>query len=150
MEKLLLLDGSYGEGGGQILRASLALSIFLRTPFRMVQIRANRPKPGLRPQHLACVRLAKILSQAEVEGDELSSQELIFRPKTLIPGSYEYDIGSAGSIALLLQAVLPPLLVAEGPSTLTITGGTHVPKAPSIDFLKEALFPLLEKMGPML
>lgn len=150
MHNAIIIDGSRGEGGGQTLRASLALAMALGIPFRMVNIRATRPRAGLRPQHLACVRAAQELCGAIVQGDTPDSQEIAFQPGTVKGGEYHFDIGTGGSATLLLQAVIPPLLVAGAPSTVTVTGGTHVPMAPPFEFLRDCLFPRLEAIGPKL
>ena len=144
------VDGSLGEGGGQVLRASLALSMALGLPFRMVNIRANRPKSGLKRQHLACVQAAQQICGAKVTGDCINSTEICFAPGPVRPGDYCFDIGSGGSCTLVLQALVPPLLTASGPSRLTVTGGTHVPFAPPFEFLRDTLLPWLEKLGPHL
>lgn len=144
------VDGSLGEGGGQVLRVSLALSMALGRPFRMVNIRANRPKPGLKRQHLACVQAAQRICGAEVAGDSINSTEICFTPGSVRPGEYCFDIGSGGSCTLVLQALVPVFLTASGPSRLTVTGGTHVPFAPPFEFLRDTLFPWLEKLGPRL
>jgi RNA 3'-terminal phosphate cyclase (ATP) len=144
----LLIDGSTGEGGGQVLRTSLSLSIVTRIPFRMVRIRAHRPKAGLRPQHLAAVRAAAAVSGAEVQGAEPGSGELRFRPGGTMPGDYRFDIGTAGSTGLVLQTILPALVTAPGPSRVVLCGGTHNPMAPSFEFLEKAFVPLLNRMGP--
>lgn len=144
------IDGSMGEGGGQVLRASLALSMALGKPFHMKNIRAGRSKPGLKRQHLTCVQAAQRISCAEVSGAEIGCTELFFTPQRLCPGNYLFDIGSGGSCTLVLQALVPPLLTASGPSRITVTGGTHVPHAPSFEFMQETLFPRLEKMGARL
>ena len=150
MHRPVIINGSLGEGGGQILRASLALSMALSIPFHMINVRANRPKPGLRPQHLACVKAAQSICGATVEGAELDSKELLFQPGDVRSGEYHFDIGSGGSATLLLQAVIPPLLTAEASSTVTVTGGTHVPCSPPYEFLSQCLYPRLETMGPKL
>ncbi len=149
-KQYVTVDGSLGEGGGQVLRASLALSMALGRPFRMVNIRANRPKPGLKRQHLACVRAAQQLCGAEVAGDSINSTEISFAPGPVRPGEYNFDIGSGGSCTLVMQALVPALLTASGPSRLTVTGGTHVPFAPPFEFLQDTLFPWLERLGPRL
>ncbi|GAB6068776.1 RNA 3'-terminal phosphate cyclase [Methylothermus subterraneus] len=143
----LSLDGSYGEGGGQILRTALALALCLKRPVRLFNLRARRAQPGLRPQHLACVLAAAEIGGAKVEGATLGSQELYFEPSTVRPGRYAFAIGTAGSTTLLLQTLLLPLLLAQAPSRLILTGGTHNPKAPSFDFLAQAFLPLLARMG---
>ncbi len=111
---MLQIDGSQGEGGGQILRTSLALSLITQTPFRIDQIRANRDKPGLRQQHLTAVKAAAQVGQAEVTGAAVGSRELVFRPGPIQAGEYHIDIGTAGSTTLVLQTILPPLLTAGG------------------------------------
>ncbi len=146
----IVVDGSMGEGGGQVLRASLALSMALGRPFRITNIRAGRPKPGMKRQHLACVQAARDICGAEITGAGMGSTELTFAPGKVSPGEYRFDIGSGGSCTLVLQAVLPPLLTASGPSRITVTGGTHVPFAPSFEFLQQTLLPWLEKLGPRL
>jgi RNA 3'-terminal phosphate cyclase (ATP) len=148
---MLHLDGSYGEGGGQILRTSLSLSALLGVPVRIEGIRAGRPKGGLRPQHLTAVKALAQVSQGEVTGAELGSQELTFRPRAPQPGSYLFDVaektGSAGSVTLIAQALLPALLKAAGPSTLVIRGGTHVPWSPTAHYLVQVFLPALGLLG---
>jgi RNA 3'-terminal phosphate cyclase (ATP) len=144
------IDGSQGEGGGQILRTALALSMHARRPFKMTAIRARRDKPGLLRQHLTSVLAAAKLSGAEVVGAELGSLELEFRPGALVPGDYEFSIGTAGSTTLVLQAVLPPLLVGAGRTRLRLVGGTHNSAAPPFEFFEQALAPLLRRMGAKL
>ena len=149
-KEYIMVDGSFGEGGGQILRASLALSMTLGRPFRMVNIRANRPKPGLKRQHLTCVQAAQQLCEATVTGDSINSTEIYFKPGAVRSGEYSFTIGSGGSCTMVLQALVPALLTAPGPSRLTVTGGTHVPFAPPFEFLRDTLLPWLEKLGPRL
>lgn len=144
------LDGSRGEGGGQILRSALALSVVTRRPFTIEKIRAGRAKPGLRRQHLACVRAAAQLCNAEVSGDEVSSPRLHFAPGPELVDELEIDIGSAGSAALVIQTLLPPALMAARPLRARIVGGTHNPMAPSLSFLIEVFAPLLTRMGARL
>ena len=144
---MISLDGSFGEGGGQILRSALALSVATRTPFRMERIRAGRARPGLLRQHLTALRAAAAISEAEVEGAELRSQQITFRPHAVAAGEYTFAVGSAGSAGLVLQTVLPPLLTAAGRSRLVLEGGTHNPMAPPFDFLAKAFLPLLGRMG---
>jgi RNA 3'-terminal phosphate cyclase (ATP) len=145
---MLTLDGSRGEGGGQILRSSLALSLVTRTPFAIEKIRAGRKKPGLMRQHLAAVRAAAEVGRAEISGAEIGSQSLSFRPGPVSPGDYHFAIGTAGSATLVMQTVLPALLSAGGPSALLLEGGTYNPMAPPFDFLEKAFLPLLRRMGP--
>src|SRR5262245_26405062 len=117
---MLCLDGSRGEGGGQILRTALALSLVTGAPFRLESIRAKRPRPGLLRQHLTAVRAAAEVSEAAVTGDALGSRVLEFRPRAVKPGRYTFSIGTAGSATLVLQTVLPALALAPGPSALTL------------------------------
>lgn len=147
---MLTLDGSQGEGGGQILRSSLALSLITGQPFRIVRIRAGRQKPGLLRQHLAAVAAAAAVGKAEVQGAALGSSELTFCPGRITPGEHRFSVGSAGSATLVAQTVLPALLCAEGPSVLRLEGGTHNPAAPSFEFLERTFLPLLARMGPKL
>lgn len=144
----LAIDGSAGEGGGQILRSSLSLSLVTGRPFRLFNIRARRQRPGLQAQHLAAVRAAAAVGQAEVSGGSAGSQELTFRPGAVAPGDYTLDVGTAGSTLLVLQTVLPPLMVASGPTALLIEGGTHNPLAPPFEFIAKTFLPLVERMGP--
>jgi len=136
-----------GEGGGQILRSSLALALHLQRPIHLFNLRKNRHPPGLRRQHLTCVLAAAEISRATVRGAVIGSMEILFRPGPLRPGKYRFDIGTAGSTTLLLQALLPPLLLAESPSHLILQGGTHNPNAPPFDFLQQVLIPSLQRMG---
>jgi RNA 3'-terminal phosphate cyclase (ATP) len=145
---MILIDGSIGEGGGQILRTALGLSMVTGQPFRIEKIRAGRDKPGLLRQHLTAVNAAAAICGASVEGAAISSRELSFTPGKVKAGEYTFSIGSAGSTTLVLQTVLPALLTADGPSSLTLEGGTHNPHAPPIDFLEKAFLPLINRMGP--
>jgi RNA 3'-phosphate cyclase len=141
------IDGSFGEGGGQILRTSLALSLLTGKPFKLRKIRANRlPKPGLRPQHLASVRAAAKIGSAKVTGDAVGSSQLTFEPGSVKPGSYRFDIGTAGSTALVLHTVYLPLAMA-GPSEVILEGGTHNEKAPCYHFLQTTWRAYLARMG---
>jgi RNA 3'-terminal phosphate cyclase (ATP) len=148
---MLVLDGSHGEGGGQILRTALSLSALLGVPVRMERLRAGRRQPGLRPQHLTAVQALARLTQAEVTGAELHSQELTFRPRTPRPGPYLFDVaekaGSAGSVTLIAQALIPPLLQAPQLSTLILRGGTHVAWSPPAQYLSQVFLPALGEMG---
>lgn len=145
---MLTLDGSMGEGGGQILRTSLALSVITGTPFRIENIRANRDRPGLRRQHLTAVRAAAQICGGSTDGAEVDSRELRFHPGKVVASDYAFDIGSAGSTTLVLQTVLPPLLLASGPSTLILDGGTHNPGGPPADFVERVFLPIINRMGP--
>jgi RNA 3'-terminal phosphate cyclase (ATP) len=147
----LVLDGSCGEGGGQILRTALALAVALARPVRLERIRARRPKPGLRPQHQTVVRALGTISDALVEGDEIGSTSVSFAPRALRGGEYRFDVGaergSAGSVSLLFQSLLLPLCVASVSSRLTLIGGTHVPWSPSVHYLSRVFLPALQGAG---
>src|SRR3954447_20534346 len=135
---IVTLDGSHGEGGGQILRTALSLSLLTGKPFRMIKIRANRDKPGLRPQHLKAVEAAAALGQAEVKGGEVGSRELVFRPGDYTSHDLTIDIGTAGSTSLVLQTLhLPLAMRAESAVRVVLTGGTFNPKAPPFTFLEQ-------------
>jgi len=144
----ITIDGSAGEGGGQVLRSSLSLSLVTGKPFRIERIRARRRKPGLRQQHLTAVRAAADVGQASVDEAASGSQSLTFVPGGIRPGPYRFAVGTAGSATLVLQTVLPALIIADGPSKLTLEGGTHNPWAPPFDFLQKVFLPLLHRMGP--
>jgi RNA 3'-terminal phosphate cyclase (ATP) len=145
---VITLDGSMGEGGGQVLRSSLTLSLVTSTPLRISKIRAGRARPGLMRQHLVAVQAAAAISGAEVSGAELGSTELAFRPGAVRGGDYRFAIGSAGSTTLVFQTILLPLLLcADSPSTLAFEGGTHNPLAPPFDFLERVYLPLLGRIG---
>ena len=131
-----------------MLRASLALSMALRKPFHMVNIRMKRDKPGLKRQHLTCVRAAQKMCDAQVQGAEINSCEIFFSPGEVRPGVYDIAVGTGGSVSLVLQAMVPPLLFAEAKTRLMVRGGTHVPYAPPFEFMRETLFPCLEMLGP--
>ena len=135
--RLVTLDGSKGEGGGQILRTALTLSLLTGRPFRLVKVRANREKPGLRPQHLKAIESAASLGGAEVVGGSIGSRDLTFRPADYTPRDLQIDIGTAGATALVLQTLhLPLALRAAQPVRVTLTGGTFNTKAPSFPFLE--------------
>ena len=152
--EVLTLDGSYGEGGGQILRTALSLSAVTMRPFCLTNIRVGRRNPGILPQHLSAVRAAAMISGAVVSGDRLGSTELSFSPThPSKSGSYIFDVaetaerGSAGSVSLILQTLLVPLALTDGASTLVLRGGTHVEWSPSFYDLVNAYFPTLRQMG---
>ena len=148
---MLSLDGSYGEGGGQILRTALSLAALTGVSVRIEDIRAKRSKPGIRPQHLTAVQAVARVSQAEVTGAHLGSQTLTFRPRTIHGGHYRFDVaettGSAGAVTLVAQALLPLLLKAESPTTVILQGGTHVPWSPPAHYLSHVFLPALAAMG---
>jgi RNA 3'-terminal phosphate cyclase (ATP) len=143
----VLIDGGMGEGGGQILRTSLALSCITGRRLRIENIRAARRKPGLAKQHLSCVRAACQICSGKAEGADLGSQVLDFAPGPVQGGDYSLDIGSAGSASLVVQTVLPAVFLADEPSTVTVTGGTHNPWAPPFDFLSETFLPAIAQAG---
>lgn len=145
---MITIDGSRGEGGGQVLRSSLALSLVTGKPFRIENIRGKRKKPGLMRQHLTAVRAASAIGNASVSGADIGGAALVFEPGGITPGEYTFSVGTAGSATLVLQTVLPALVVAKGSSRLVIEGGTHNPFAPPFDFLEKAFLPCLCKMGP--
>lgn len=144
---MITIDGSQGEGGGQILRSALALSLVTGKPFCIEKIRAGREKPGLLRQHLTAVKAATDVSNARVEGDSIGSKVLSFVPGEIKAGSYHWAVGTAGSATLVLQTVLPCLLTADGKSDLVLEGGTHNPYAPPFDFLAQAFLPIINRMG---
>jgi RNA 3'-terminal phosphate cyclase (ATP) len=144
---LIEIDGAEGEGGGQMLRTSLALSLVTRRAFRLRNIRARRSSPGLRPQHLASVRAAAVIGQAHVVGDRLGSTDLAFTPGKVCPGRYRFPIGTAGATSLLLQAIYLPLLRCTEPSDLLLEGGTHVRASPSFHYLMTTWSAYLTLLG---
>jgi len=144
---MIEIDASFGEGGGQILRSALALSVITGQAMRLTNVRARRPQPGLKPQHLQAVKAAAQISAAQVEGAALGSQTLRFDPTGLQSGNYAFDIGTAGSTSLLLQTLYLPLSFADGPSRLTLSGGTHVPWSPCFHYLQWQWLPYLAAAG---
>jgi RNA 3'-terminal phosphate cyclase (ATP) len=146
--ELIVLDGSAGEGGGQIVRTALTLSLVTGRPFRVDHIRAKRRRPGLLRQHLTAVRAATAVGQAQVTGAEAGSMQLSFVPGPIRPGRYAFSVGTAGSAMLVLQTVIPALMTASGESEVEVEGGTHNPASPPFDFLERTFVPLLAKLGP--
>lgn len=144
---MVKLDGSIGEGGGQILRTALTLSTLTSQPFEMDNIRSGRSKPGLRAQHLKCVDAAAAISKADVTGASLGSMSLSFSPREIRTGRYKFDIGTAGSTSLVLQTIFLPLSTATSASTVIISGGTHAPWAPCTHFLQLQWLRHLQKAG---
>lgn len=145
---MLEIDGSMGEGGGQILRSSLALSLITRKPFRIHSIRAGRKKPGLQPQHLMSVRSAAEIGAATIQGDAVGSRDLTFEPGAVSPGRYRFNIGTAGATSLVLHTLYLPLALKTGqPSELTLEGGTHVSTSPCFHFLETTWRAYLERIG---
>jgi RNA 3'-phosphate cyclase len=144
---MLEIDGSMGEGGGQVLRTALSLSCVLRRPVRISNIRAGRENPGLRPQHLAVCNLLGQISGAKMEGAAIGSREITFEPGGIAGGDYKFDIGTAGSCTLLLSAALPAMLFASNGCSLEITGGTHVRGAPTYEYFSEVFLIAARKFG---
>ncbi len=144
---MIEIDGSAGEGGGQIVRTSLALAMLTGAAITIRNVRARRSNPGLRAQHLAAVRAAAAISGASVHGATLASGELRFAPGRVLAGHYEIDVGTAGSTLLVLQTIVPALSFCSGPSEVTLHGGTHNPRAPSFEFVHDAYLPLLARLG---
>ncbi|MCP4134964.1 MAG: RNA 3'-terminal phosphate cyclase [bacterium] len=144
---MMEIDGSFGEGGGQIVRSSLSLSMITGKAIHIRNIRGGRKKPGLLRQHLTALEAAIEISSARAHGAELGSGEFFFYPEKIKPGNYHFSIGTAGSATLVFQTILLPLLLAETPSTITLEGGTHNPFAPPFDFLLKSFAPVIEKMG---
>ncbi len=144
---MIKIDGSYGEGGGQILRTAIALSCVTQESVEIFNIRANRPKPGLAMQHLKGIEAAKLITNADVEGLKLGSKRVVFKPRSLKGGNFKIDIGTAGSITLILQTILLPSLYAENPSRFEIRGGTDVKWSPSIDYFRFVTLRALKNLG---
>jgi len=144
---MIEIDGSRGEGGGQVLRSSLTLSVMTGQPLRIFNIRARRKKPGLRAQHLKAVQAAASICSASVEGARMGATELVFQPNELTAGKFHFDIGTAGSTSLVLQTIFLPLTQAERASTVAITGGTHVSWSPCFHYLDLLWLPYLRQMG---
>jgi RNA 3'-phosphate cyclase len=148
---MITIDGSYGEGGGQILRTALSFSVILNRPIKIIKIRAKRPNPGLRPQHLTCIKALAKVSNAQVEGDRINSQNLIFIPKKCEGGNYFFDVAkeapSAGSVTLVTQALFLPLSRAKTSSRIIIKGGTHVAWSPPFHYLKEIFLYFMNLIG---
>lgn len=146
-QRIVDLDGAQGEGGGQVLRSALTLSMITGIPFRIQRIRARRSKPGLLRQHLTAVLAAQAISGAQVEGATAGSQTLSFVPGPIRGGTYRFAIGTAGSCTLVLQTLVPALWYADGPSEVEVSGGTHNPLAPPADFLIDSWAPLVARLG---
>ena len=144
---MLEIDGSIGEGGGQVLRTALSVSCVLQKPVKIFNIRAGRTQPGLKAQHLAVCRLLAEISGAKMGGEEIGSTEITFEPGKIIAGEYSFDIGTAGSCTLLAQAALPVLISAGGKCSLALNGGTHVSHAPTFEYFSEVFLPAAAKFG---
>ncbi|MGE5189037.1 MAG: RNA 3'-terminal phosphate cyclase [Gemmatimonadota bacterium] len=144
---MIAIDGSHGEGGGQILRTALGLACLSGTAFRMFDIRRGRPRPGLSPQHLAAVEAARRICGARVSGDAPGSTELVFSPGGVRGGEIVLDVGTAGSAVLVLQTIIPALLFASGASEVVVSGGTHVPFSPCYGYAAGVFAPALRRLG---
>jgi RNA 3'-terminal phosphate cyclase (ATP) len=144
---VITIDGSFGEGGGQIIRTAVALSAVSGEEVTIHNIRSSRPEPGLKAQHLMSVRTAAKMTMAQVEGLKIGSTELTFKPQDIIGGHYDVDIGTAGSITLLLQCLMPAAAASKERITLDIIGGTDVAWSPSVDYMSHVLLPVLASMG---
>ena len=144
---MLVIDGAHGEGGGQLVRTACALAAITGKAVRVFNIRAHRDPPGLAPQHVTAVRAVAELCAAAVEGLALRARELVFRPGTLRGGQFRFDVGTAGSVTLVLQAVLPAAFAGAARSTLCLVGGTDVTGAPPLDYLRFVFLPVLARMG---
>lgn len=145
---MIIIDGSEGEGGGQVVRNALALALVTGQPFRITNVRGGREKPGLMRQHLTAVEAACAIGGATCEGASVGASEIAFTPGRVMPGEYRFAVGTAGSTGLVLQTVLMPLLLADGPSRLVLEGGTHNMMAPPFEFLERAFLPIVNRMGP--
>lgn len=144
---MIVIDGSYGEGGGQILRLSVALSCITGEDVKIVNIRAKRENPGLRPQHMTSIKAAEHICGAYTEGLNIGSTEIIFKPSTINPRNVLFDVGTAGSVTLVLQTILPILAFSERRVEMELRGGTDVPWSPPIDYVRYVMIPILSKMG---
>lgn len=144
---MLTLDGAQGEGGGQIVRTALFLSLLLRRPVRIQRVRAGREKPGLKPQHATILRLLQDMTGSKVQGGEVGSPDVTFEPGRPRAGTYAADIGTAGCIPLLLQTILPVAVATPGTTRLSVRGGTHVPFGPTMDWLEQAYLPFLRRLA---
>lgn len=144
---MIIIDGSHGEGGGQIIRTALTLSAITGKEFHITKIRANRSNPGLQPQHLMAVKAVRSICRGVVENAEIKNESLVFRPAKIVGGKYEFNIGTAGSVVLVAQTIVPILLFAGKPSTVRIIGGTHVMRSPSYDYFEHIFLQAIRLMG---
>lgn len=145
---MITINGSHGEGGGQIVRNACALSLVTGRPFRITDIRGGREKPGLMRQHVTAIEAACAIGTGACEGVAVGSREMSFTPGTVVPGDYKFSIGTAGSTGLVLQTILMPLLLAGGPSRLVLEGGTHNMLAPPFEFIEKSFLPIVNRLGP--
>jgi RNA 3'-terminal phosphate cyclase (ATP) len=145
---MITIDGSEGEGGGQVVRNACALSLVTGEPFRVTNVRGGRDKPGLMRQHVTAIEAACTIGNSHCEGLMVGSSEISFRPGKVAPGEYRFAVGTAGSTGLVLQTLLPPLMMADAPSRLVLEGGTHNIYAPPFEFLARTFLPIINRMGP--
>ncbi len=145
---MIIIDGSEGEGGGQVIRNACALSLVTGTSVQITNVRGKRSKPGLMRQHVTALQSACAIGNAECEGLAVGSSDLTFRPGRVVPGEYRFAVGTAGSTGLVLQTVLMPLVLADAPSRLVLEGGTHNMLAPPFEFIANSFLPILNRMGP--
>ena len=145
---MIIIDGSEGEGGGQVVRNACALSLVTGQPFRIINARGKRSKPGLMRQHVTAVEAACALGNATCEGLAVGASEIAFTPGKVVPGEYRFAVGTAGSTGLVLQTLLMPLVLADAPSRLVLEGGTHNMLAPPFEFIARTFLPILNRMGP--
>ena len=145
---MIEIDGSEGEGGGQVVRNACALALVTGTPFRITNVRGRREKPGLMRQHVTAMEAACAIGGAECEGLSVGSSEVVFRPGRVVAGEYQFAVGTAGSTGLVLQTILMPLLLADAPSRLVLEGGTHNMLAPPFEFMERCFLPIINRMGP--
>jgi len=144
---MITIDGSHGEGGGQIIRTSLTLSAITGKNVEIADIRANRTPPGLKMQHLTAVKAVRNICRGTLEGAEVGSRDLVFKPGKVVGGKYDFNIGTAGCTTLVAQTILPILLMADKKSEVRITGGTHVLKSPGYDYFEKVFIPAINRMG---
>ena len=145
---MIIIDGAEGEGGGQVVRNACALSLVTGQPVQITNVRGGRAKPGLMRQHVTAIEAACTIGGADCTGLAVGSSEILFRPGKVVPGDYRFAVGTAGSTGLVLQTILMPLLLADGPSWVVLEGGTHNMLAPPFEFIANSFLPLINKMGP--
>ena len=144
---MIIIDGSEGEGGGQVVRNACALSLVTGQPFRITNVRGKRSKPGLMRQHVTAIEAALAVGGAHAEGISVGSSEITFTPGRVTPGDYRFAVGTAGSTGLVFQTLLMPLLLADAPSRLVLEGGTHNMLAPPFEFMAKVFVPVVRRMG---
>ncbi|MGN6269937.1 MAG: RNA 3'-terminal phosphate cyclase [Sphingomonas sp.] len=145
---MINIDGSEGEGGGQVVRNACALSLITGEPFRIINVRGKREKPGLMRQHVTAIEAVCAIGGGDSEGLTVGSSEMTFRPGRVTPGEYHFAVGTAGSTGLVLQTALMPLVLADKPSRIVLEGGTHNLLAPPFDFIAKSFLPIVNRMGP--